>query len=197
MVIQSIFSGALNAPSSPLVPHTPFRSSTTPASVASPSILPPRTPYTPFTSFALKTPFQSSYGLGTVSNSPYAHFLDDNEDPLARLYSQILRFVERDMSRIMGIADKVSLKHVSTGRKDKALVTALVTMPVEKSNRELDEDGFEIMANVVWEEFGRAIMDELGPVVFAAGRPNEFRKVSPILDPRSRSFPYIMLHQAL
>jgi hypothetical protein len=132
-----------------------------------------------------------------MSNSPYAHLLDDNEDPLARLYSQILRFVERDMSRIMGIADKVSLKHVSTGRKDKALVTALVTMPVEKSNRELDEDGFEIMANVVWEEFGRAIMDELGPVVFAAGRPNEFRKVSPILDPRSRSFPYIMLHQAL
>ncbi|KAJ6499941.1 COG complex component [Mycena vitilis] len=176
-VKKSIFPGALTAPPSPLVPHTPFRSSTTPASIASPSALPPRTPYTPFTSFALKTPFQSSYGLGSVSNLPYAHLLEDNEDPLARLYSQILRFVERDMSRIMGIAEKVSLKPVSTGRKDKArLDAAIVTLAMENSKPEVDEDGFEIMANVVWEEFGRSIIDELGPVVFAAGRPNEFRK---------------------
>lgn len=38
-------------------------------------------------------------------------------------------------------------------------------------------EGFEIMANVVWAEFGRAIMDEMGATVFAAGRPDEFRKV--------------------
>lgn len=81
------------------------------------------------------------------------------------------------MSKIMGIADKVSLKSVSTGRKDKSLAAALVPLLGEKSNPEVDGDGFEIMANVVWEEFGRAIMDELGVVVFAAGRPNEFRKV--------------------
>ena len=43
----------------------------------------------------------------------------------------------------------------------------------EKESREV----FEIMANVVWAEFGRAIMDEMGGVVFAAGRPDEFRKV--------------------
>ncbi|KAJ7462357.1 COG complex component [Mycena galericulata] len=176
-VKKSIFPGALTAPPSPILPHTPFRSSTTPASVMmSASPLPPRTPYTPFTSFALKTPFQSRYTLGTASNSPYAHLLDDSEDPLARMYSQILRFVERDLSKIMGIAEKVSLKSVSTGRKEKNLAAALVTIPGEKSNREVDGDGFEIMANVVWEEFGRAIMDELGAVVFAAGRPNEFRK---------------------
>ncbi|KAJ7703146.1 oligomeric golgi complex component, COG2-domain-containing protein [Mycena rosella] len=175
-VKKSIFPGALTAPPSPIVPHTPFRSSTTPASVVAASPLPPRTPYTPFTSFALKTPFQSSYGLGTASNSPYAHLLEDNDDPLARMYSQILRFVERDMSRIMGIADKVSLKSVSTGRKDKSLGAVLVSLPAEKPSRDVDDDGFEIMANVVWEEFGRAIMDELGSVVFAAGRPNEFRK---------------------
>ncbi|KAJ7132766.1 COG complex component [Mycena crocata] len=174
-VKKSIFPGALTAPPSPIVPHTPFRSSTTPASVISASPLPPRTPYTPFTSFALKTPFQSNYGLGTTSNSPYAHLLEDNDDPLTRLYNQILRFVERDMSRIMGIADKVSIKSVATGRKDKSIATVLLVSPAE-SNREMDDSGFEIMANVVWEEIGRAIMDELGLVVFAAGRPNEFRK---------------------
>ncbi|KAJ7647285.1 oligomeric golgi complex component, COG2-domain-containing protein [Roridomyces roridus] len=166
-VKKSIFPGALAAPQSPIVPHTPFRSSTTPASLATPSALPPRTPYTPFTSFALKTPFNHS--LGSASHSPYAHILDDSEDPLASLFSQILRFVERDMSKIMVIADKVSLKSVSTARKD----------------------GFEILANVVWEEFGRAIMDELGLVVFAAGRPNEFRKHYEITNAFIRSLEFL------
>ncbi|KAJ7084431.1 COG complex component [Mycena belliarum] len=175
-VKKSIFPGALTAPSSPLVPHTPFRSSITPNSVVSASPLPPRTPYTPFTPFALKTPFQSSYGLGTVLNPPYAQLLEDNEDPLAGMYSQILRFVERDMSKIMGIAEKVSMKSVSNGRKEKGIGGVLVPVTPDKSSRDVDGDGFKIMANVIWEEFGRAIMDELGLVVFAAGRPNEFRK---------------------
>lgn len=39
------------------------------------------------------------------------------------------------------------------------------------------QPGFEIMANVVWAEVGRALMDELGSVIFSAGRPDEFRKV--------------------
>ncbi|KAJ7070166.1 COG complex component [Mycena amicta] len=165
---KSIFPGALTAPPSPIVPHTPFRSTT----IANPaSALPPRTPYTPFTSFALRTPFHPSYSLGGASVSPYAHLLEDKEDPLARLYSQILRFVERDMIRIMGIAEQITLKSTSSARKEKLLGTALV-----KSDPETDEEGFQIMANVVWEELGRSIMDELGHVVFAAGRPNEFRK---------------------
>lgn len=42
---------------------------------------------------------------------------------------------------------------------------------------EEEKEGFEIMANVVWAEFGRSIIDEMGGVVFAAGRPDEFRKV--------------------
>ena len=43
-----------------------------------------------------------------------------------------------------------------------------------------DEEGaeFEMMANIVWSEIGRALMDELGSVIFAAGKPDEFRKVS-------------------
>lgn len=38
-------------------------------------------------------------------------------------------------------------------------------------------DSFDIMANVIWPEIGQAIMDELGSVVFAAGKPDEFLKV--------------------
>lgn len=37
----------------------------------------------------------------------------------------------------------------------------------------------EIIANVVWTELARALMDELGSVVFAVGRPDEFRQVCP------------------
>ncbi|KAK7057129.1 oligomeric Golgi complex subunit 2 [Favolaschia claudopus] len=191
-VKKSIFPGALAAPASPLVPHTPFRSSTTPAFVNSSSPLPPRTPYTPFTSFAVKTPFRSNYGVSNASStSPYAHLLDDPEDPLARLYTQILRFVERDMSRIMGIAESVALKSVSASRRDKLLVTSTVPLPVEKTHGETGGDGFQIMANVVWEEFGRAVMDELGHVVFAAGRPNEFRKHYEITQAFIRSLEFL------
>ncbi|KIK01394.1 hypothetical protein K443DRAFT_98669 [Laccaria amethystina LaAM-08-1] len=35
---------------------------------------------------------------------------------------------------------------------------------------------FQIMANVIWQELAHAIMDEIGGTVFAAGRPDDFRK---------------------
>lgn len=34
------------------------------------------------------------------------------------------------------------------------------------------------MANVIWPEIGHAIMDELGLVIFAVGKPDEFLKVA-------------------
>jgi hypothetical protein len=40
-----------------------------------------------------------------------------------------------------------------------------------------DAKGFEVLANVVWAEIARALMDELGSALFATGRPDEFRKV--------------------
>ncbi|KAF7304568.1 Conserved oligomeric Golgi complex subunit 2-like [Mycena chlorophos] len=60
-----------------------------------------------------------------------------------------------------------------------------------RSSRHRDEDGFQIMGNVVWEEFGRSIMDELGLVVFAAGRPNEFRKHYEITQAFIRSLEFL------
>ncbi|KAG8696086.1 hypothetical protein FRC08_007377 [Ceratobasidium sp. 394] len=39
-----------------------------------------------------------------------------------------------------------------------------------------DLERVEIIANVVWAELARALMDELGNVVFAVGRPDEFRQ---------------------
>ncbi|KAF7288139.1 Conserved oligomeric Golgi complex subunit 2-like [Mycena chlorophos] len=176
-VKKSIFPGALTAPPSPIVPHTPFRAMMT---AAPGSALPPRTPYTPFSS---RTPLRFNY---TVSTSPYAHLLEDPEDPLARLYNQILRFVERDMTTIMGLAEKIAVKPKPV-RKDRSLVISLA----KPDPPDTDEDGFQIMANVVWEELGRSIMDELGLVVFAAGRPNEFRKHYEITQAFIRSLEFL------
>lgn len=37
--------------------------------------------------------------------------------------------------------------------------------------------GFDFFANVVWKEVGERLMDELGSVLFAAGRPSELHQV--------------------
>ncbi|KAI0335101.1 COG complex component [Cubamyces sp. BRFM 1775] len=162
---KTIYPGALTAPRSPIVPHTPLpvtgrTSSPAPPQTAS---LPPRTPYTPFTAFASKqNPFEFALRADTSSSSiASAAILDETEDPLAALYNTILRFVDRDVRRIMEIAEAVCAKSGSRTR----------------AGAENDEEpGFEIMANVVWAEIGRALMDELGSVIFAAGKPDEFRK---------------------
>ena len=64
------------------------------------------------------------------------------------------------------------------------LITRLVKVHKEPSipDNEMDDDkkGFQILTNVVWSEISRAIVDEIGSVVFAAGRPNNFCKVRPV-----------------
>ena len=129
-------------------------------------------PYTPFTAFVPKQFTQTV--PNSVNDLPKAFLLDDTDDSLARLYNQILRFVERDLTRIMDLAEKVTLKpSSSTSRPVKGLVEP------SRLDDETDDDkkGFQILTNVVWSEISRAIVDEIGTVVFAAGRPSDFRKV--------------------
>ena len=129
-------------------------------------------PYTPFTAFV---PKQSTHAVpNSVNDLPKAYLLDDTDDSLARLYNQILRFVERDLTRIMDLAEKVTLKPSSSNlRPVKGLVES--SSPVKETGD--DKKGFQILTNVLWSEISRAIVDEIGQVVFAAGRPNDFRKV--------------------
>ncbi|KZT71811.1 COG complex component [Daedalea quercina L-15889] len=158
-VKKTIHPGALASPHSPILPHTPLPPKTQITSAV------PRTPYTPFTVFASK---QNPFEFSTQQAGAQAHILDDREDPLAGLYNTVLRFVDRDLRRLMEIAERVCVKSASRSGAGKA--TANGGGGVE------EQGGFEIMANVVWAEIGRAIMDELGSVVFAAGKPEDFRK---------------------
>ena len=109
---------------------------------------------------------------------------------MARVYNHLLRFVERDLGRVIEAGERVcsSLrggraaaggeKGLSGGGKELARVVGGKSGEVgEKAGEEKEGgEGFEFMANVVWVEFGRAIMDDMGSIVFAAGR-DEFRKV--------------------
>lgn len=69
----------------------------------------------------------------------------------------------------MDIAEKVSIKSRSSS-------TPSQFEPLENGTKK-EGSGFNILSNVIWYELGKAIMDDLGGVVFAAGRPDEFRKV--------------------
>ncbi|KDQ57488.1 hypothetical protein JAAARDRAFT_177682 [Jaapia argillacea MUCL 33604] len=206
-VKKTIFPGALDAPHSPILPHTPFptrASNTLSHPLASPTTaqfrIPPRTPYTPFTAFASKSnPFDQSFGSsssagGLVSSVPLLDEGDgDGDGRLAVLFNRILRFVERDLGRVMDVAERVCVKSGSgsrvgakagSGVADKGLLGGGMS-------EEKEREGFEIMANVVWVEIGRAVMDELGSFVFAAGRPDEFRKNHETTQAFIRSLEYL------
>ena len=102
------------------------------------------------------------------------------------LYNNILQFVEKNVVEVMEIAARVAKKH---GKAKAVVGTNANGVPTRANplpdsglvNGSLDaggEDvGFEIMANVVWAELGRALMDELGALIFAAGKPAEFKRV--------------------
>ncbi|KAG1752981.1 oligomeric golgi complex component, COG2-domain-containing protein [Suillus lakei] len=166
-VKKTIFPDALATSLSPVLPHTPLPAAVSTRTELHGGALLPRTPYTPFTAFATKqNPFEASHVSGPV------HLLDESNDPLAKLYNQILRFIERDFGRIMEIAERVSLKAGSTKPHSSIALGNYDLGDAQQASA----DGFEIMTNVVWAEIGRAIMDELGTVVFAPGNPNEFRK---------------------
>lgn len=41
----------------------------------------------------------------------------------------------------------------------------------------MEDNKFDILANVMWAEISRAVTDELGSSVFAVGKPDDFREV--------------------
>ena len=70
--------------------------------------------------------------------------------------------MERDVKHIMDVAERISTR---------------IGQRVDEIDEGTSARGFEIFANVVWEELASALMDELGSTLFAAGQPDEFRRV--------------------
>lgn len=166
-VKKTIYPGALGAPHSPIVPHTPFHPNI-PEPLLSATFAGPQTPYTPFTAFIPKQNAAFPSLGGSKKHQPY--LLDDTNDSLARLYNQVLRFVERDVYYIMEATDNIRNK------SNNPIVGKESVDKQDPYSPSVNEKGFSILGNVVWEELSRAIQDEIGGIVFAAGRPDEFRK---------------------
>ncbi|KAG8834249.1 Type I HSP40 co-chaperone [Serendipita sp. 399] len=165
-VRRVIFTGALNVPHSPVIPRTPFVNLNNAPSA-------PNTPFTPFTAYPRKPGTSQSFFFISEQDSRLP-LLDDSNDQLATLYNNILQFVERNCVDIMKIAAQVARKH---GKKPPNLqgTPPLVQTSIEKSDTSERTPTFDIMGNVVWAEIGRALMEELGTLIFAAGKPVDFK----------------------
>jgi len=77
------------------------------------------------------------------------------DHPLGHFYTTVLRFIDREIKPIIAMSEELNVRH-----------------------RDDQEEGerFDVLTNVVWDQVGRAIMDELGSVIFTIGRPDEFQK---------------------
>lgn len=137
----------------------------------------PGTPITPYTAFGER---QSSLGgpiFYVANENSKLPLLDETDDSLAAFYNNLLRFVEKDCRMIMDVAAKIGARH---GKKHmpapEVVEDDMLGGPDEGENLAASTH-FEIMANVIWAEIGQALMEELGSVIFSAGRPAEFKKV--------------------
>lgn len=130
---------------------------------------PLRTPYTPFTASVSNQDLAPSH-MSTQLAAPPIPSIEDLDNPLAQIYNQILRFVSRHIKDIMEIAEKISRNKVP---KEKISTSGIIST-------EYTTQGFQILAYVVWEEIANAIINDIGDVVFTAGRPDELRKVGKV-----------------
>lgn len=198
-VLQTIHSGALSAPLSPIIPRTPNLNL---PPYQNGHFLSPSTPYTPYTPYTVSTDgyfgrhlhppsSQNLNGRGSVDQHRQMALLETNtDDPLVHLFNNILRFIQRDSRDLVDLAERVNLARSYKRHKGRIANLSPGTREglSEKMREEDDEEGFDIIGRVLWAEIGRAIMDELGSIIFAAGRPDDFQKVS--LDPTlNRSTP--------
>ncbi|KIO31284.1 hypothetical protein M407DRAFT_68051 [Tulasnella calospora MUT 4182] len=165
-VKSTIFADALNVTPSPILVRTalPGRA----------SLMSPRTPYTPFTGVRAN-PFDA-ISVGALPLLP-----EEDDEPLANLYNTILRFIQVNCTGVLELSEKINAKNRKTGRRlNPAAQTTespqLASASGSIADLGLNMQGFEIMANVIWAEIGRSIMEELGSVVFSAGNPSEFQK---------------------
>ena len=153
------------------MPRTPFAS----RKIAIEST--PGTPFTPYTAFCERRASLGGPFFYVANENSKLPLLDETDDNLAAFYNNLLRFVEKDCRTIMDVTAKIGARH---GKKHMPVPEA-----VEDNMLDDPDEGehlttsshFELMANVVWAEIGQALMEELGAVIFSAGRPAEFRKV--------------------
>lgn len=140
------------------------------------------------------------YVMEPVSPPPAAADSDTYiSDALVELYNKILVFVSKELGYILEITER----RPSQGRSGTAVGSnndnnmassgflerdaGDRTIPSSPSTRERglygtaqssSKAGYEMLSNVVWNEIAKRLMNECGHLIFAAGRPDSFHRVS-------------------
>lgn len=120
-------------------------------------------------------------------------------DALVELYNKILVFVSKELGYILEITERRPSqgRNTTTGGHEGALGssgfldrdTGERTIPSSPTSRERplhggashvpNKAGYEMLSNVVWNEIAKRLMNECGHLIFSAGRPDSFHRVSP------------------
>ncbi|CAE6497321.1 unnamed protein product [Rhizoctonia solani] len=203
---KTIHPASLTAPQSPILPRTPFTHPPaatllphTPFTPFAPLATAAASSFSPHVHPEILIP-EPDLGDTTSSNDKNGSTATDEVgggDALVGLYNKILRFVQRDVMGVVRVAESVSAKsrrgagHVFGGMSPGGLGISPGGLPPSSSigispigsgvvgidpNATENPERIEIIANVVWVELARALMDELGSTVFAVGRQDELRQ---------------------
>lgn len=135
---------------------------------------------------------------------PPSHTESDTyiSDALIELYNKILVFVSKELGYILEITERrpsqgrlnpslsgTEANMASSGFIDRDTIPGSPTTKERNlySNQSSGKAGYEILSNVVWSEIAKRLMNECGHLIFAAGRPDTFHRVSPLADYHARS----------
>ena len=136
----------------------------------------PTLPSTPSSAFTSSSNIRSQLtAVGAYDSRDQLLLVDETNDSLAGLYNEILRFLQRDAKGLLDAAAQVR-------------ASKIVRVPI--SNQDLDArrnvkrigvdkefSSFDIMSTVIWPEIGSVILEDLGDIIFATGRPDELYNV--------------------
>lgn len=157
------------------MPRTPLLDVSLSSSANQKELPSPNTPFTPYPN-ALQTRFHSNLSSSFL-NQPInlIESPGNPDDPLVHLLNTILRFVERDCRLIIDLAERAN--SLRSYKRNKGRIPGGAR---ERDGEDIDlpKESFDIMGGVIWAEIGKSLMENLGSTLFAAGRPDEFQKVS-------------------
>lgn len=193
-LIQIVSADALHESTSPSIPQTPYMGTKSNPFSPDLSARPPPTPISA-TPADVGHPSQAEINPFDLTPLPTAvptrDLIQDDSSPLAGLLNRLLRDLDKECGVILDVAERLRKvdrraggggleesmllerlpSHNSTSNKGQANGRNASTAP--EGIQSEDGEGFELFGNVIWREVGDRLMDELGSVIFAAGRPDE------------------------